>query len=197
MSKGWKYVTPGLPDNLFQKDGIPLTKEEVRCLAVCKARLERNSVVYDIGAGTGSLAIEAALLVVQGVVYAVERNPHAVAVARENAQRWGLKNLHFVEGEAPEALSALPPADRVFLGGSGGRLEEVLRAVSQQMKPRGRLVATAATVETLSTLLRLLPELGFATVEAVLLQVARLQKAGQASVWKGMNPVYLVVGERH
>jgi cobalt-precorrin-6B (C15)-methyltransferase len=193
----WPYVTPGIPDAGFVRGGVPLTKEEVRCLALCKARLKARSVVYDVGAGTGSFAVEAALLAREGMVYAVEKDPGAQSLILENARRFGVaERLVLVAGEAPAALADLPPADRIFIGGSGGRLEEILRAAAGKLKERGRLVVSAVTVETLAAAVKLLPELGFAEVETVLLTVAKVEKAGRAGIWKGANPVWLVAGER-
>ena len=192
----WPYTTPGIPDNFFFTGGVPLTKEEVRCLALCKARLKKDSVVYDIGSGTGSLALESALLAGEGTVYAVEKDGRALVALAENIRRFGAGNVVVVAGEAPEVLSGLPPADRVFIGGSGGRFEDILRAVSSKLKDKGRLVATAVTVETTAAAVKMLPLLGFAGVEVVMVTVARVKRAGRAGVWAGANPVCIIAGEK-
>lgn len=192
----WPYITPGVPDGLFFTGGVPLTKEEVRCLVLCKARLKWDSVIYDIGAGTGSLAVESALLAGGGTVYAVEKDGQALSVLAENIRRFGAGNVVVVAGEAPGVLSGLPPADRVFIGGSGGRLEEILEAASSKLKDGGRLVVTAVTVETTAAAVRMLPLLGYVGVEVVMVTVARIKRAGRAGVWSGGNPICIIAGEK-
>lgn len=194
--KTWGYVTPGIPDAWFEKNGVPLTREEVRCLTICKARLQSTNVIYDIGAGTGSIAIEAALLAGAGTVYAIEKNKRAGELILRNAGRFGVNNLHVVIGEAPEALGGLPLADRIFVGGSGGRLKEILAAAAEKLRNGGRLVVNAVTIETLAASVQTLAALGFGEIETLCLNVARIEPAGQARVWKGMNPVYLVAGQK-
>ena len=192
----WEYVTPGIPDACFVRDGVPLTKEEVRCLTVCKARLKSDSVIFDIGAGTGSLAVEAALQAREGKVYAVEKDPRAAELIAANARQFGAGNLCVVPGEAPGALAGLPFADRIIVGGSGGRLKEILAAAAEKLNPGGLVVVNAVTVETLATAVETLKRPAYKEVNVFCLTVARIEKAGQAKVWKGMNPVFLVVGER-
>lgn len=196
MGKKWGYVTPGIPDDWFAKNGVPMTREEVRCLTLCKIRLKRDSVVYDIGSGTGSIAVEAALLAGEGMVYAVEKNGRAAELIAGNARRFGVNNLRVVSGEAPAALAGLPLADRIFVGGSGGRLKEILSAAAEKLKEGGRLVVNAVTVETLAVSVETLAELGFSELETLSLTVAKTAQAGRARVWKGMNPVFLIVGKR-
>ena len=191
------FVTPGIPDRCFYSEGIPLTKEEVRCVTLCKARLAADSVVYDIGAGTGSIAVEAALLAPRGAVYAVEKEPRAVETIWRNAAKFGVTgNLHVVRGEAPGALAGLPTADRVIIGGSGGRLKDILPAAYGKLQPGGRLVVNAVTLETPAAALLLLEQLGASEVEACCLTVARLARAGHSNIMKGMNPVFIITGRR-
>lgn len=192
----WEYVTPGIPDACFVRDGVPLTREEVRCLTICKARLKSDSVIFDIGAGTGSIAIEAALLAGKGKVYAVEKDRRAAELIAANARQFGLTNLCIVPEEAPGALAGLPLADRIIVGGSGGKLKDILAAAAKKLKTGGLLVVNAVTIETLATAVEVLEQLAYKEVNVFCLTVARIEKAGQAKVWKGMNPVFLVVGER-
>ncbi len=198
--RGWEFATPGIPDDLFQRGQgparAPMTKEEIRCLVIGKLRLKSDSVVYDIGAGTGSIAVEAAFQAREGRVFAVEKEEAAVALIRENSRRFGVENIVVVHGEAPEALDGLPPADRVIIGGSGGRLEEILRTVASRLKEGGRIVVNAVTIDTLATSVKVLEELGFGEAGTVSLTVARAERVGAARIWKGLNPVYLVVGEK-
>ena len=128
---------PGVPDEAFVRGKVPMTKEEIRCVALSKLRLGETSVVYDIGAGTGSVAVEAARMAFRGHVYAVERNPEGLKLIRENQEALRAAGLTVVSGEAPEALEGLPAPDQVFIGGSGGRLSEILAAVLRKIRASG------------------------------------------------------------
>lgn len=191
MAERWTYLTPGIPDALFLRGDVPLTKEEVRAVVLAKARLAPGQIIYDVGAGTGSLAVEAARLVPGGRVYAVEKNPAALDLITANASRFGTGNLITVAGEAPEALAGLPPADRMIVGGSGGRLAEILAAARGVLTPAGRLVLTAVTVDTLVGALSVLDGL-CADPEITCLNVARAERAGSSRLWRGQNPVYII-----
>ncbi|MFQ9918351.1 MAG: precorrin-6Y C5,15-methyltransferase (decarboxylating) subunit CbiT [Flavonifractor plautii] len=124
-----------------------MTKEEVRALALSKLRLEAHHVVWDVGAGTGSVSVECALSCPAGRVYAVEKKEEALALLAENRARFHAANLEVVAGTAPEALEALPAPDRVFLGGTSGSLEDILNVIFRK-NPAARVVCTAVTLET-------------------------------------------------
>lgn len=188
----WPFATPGIPDELFLRDEVPMTREEVRALWLAKARLKPGQVVYDIGAGTGSLTVEAARLVAPGTVWAVERAPKAASLVRANAERFGLNNVKVVEGEAPEALEGLPVPDRVMVGGSSRRLAAILACCAAKLRQGGIMVIGAVTWETLAAGLDFFDRAAHWQVEAVCLNVAKLSPLGGSRVWKAHNPVYLL-----
>lgn len=165
----------GLPDGAFAqrrpRDGL-ITKMEVRAVSLARLALRPGDAVWDVGAGSGSVGIEAARLAPSVRVYAVERRPEDVERVRENAARFGAANLVAVRGEAPEALAALPDPDAVFVGGSGGRLGEILRAAAARLRRGGRLVCNLATLENLAEAERVLGELGWER-DLILLNAAR------------------------
>jgi precorrin-6Y C5,15-methyltransferase (decarboxylating) CbiT subunit len=97
----WDFATPGIPDRFFERNSVPMTKEEVRTVTLSKARIKADSIIYDIGAGTGSITVEAALLAADGRVYSIEKRSDALALVRENITKFGLTNVEVVEGEAP------------------------------------------------------------------------------------------------
>lgn len=189
-------VTPGLPDEAFLRGTVAMSQEEVRALTLCKARLCRGMTVIEIGAGTGSWTVETARLIAPGMVWAVERDPFAAALVRANVKRFALTNITLVEGEAPSACAGFPKADRVLIGGTGGRLEEVLRAAGEWLVPGGLLVITAVTPETFSTAWRLLHREGWDECETVLVSVGRAVRRGNAQIWKGENPVFILRARR-
>jgi precorrin-6Y C5,15-methyltransferase (decarboxylating) len=191
-----EVVTPGLPDDLFLRGNVAMSKEEVRALVLCKARLRKGMAVYEIGAGSGSWTVEVARLIKPGQVYAFEKDPEALALARANLKHFQLTNVVLVEGEAPEACEGFPPGDCVLVGGSGGRLEEILRAAKEWLRPGGRLVITAVTPETFSTAWQLLQDEAWEERDAVLLQLARVQRKGRVNCWQGENPVFILSASR-
>ena len=191
----------GLPDEAFARrigeDGatVPMTKSEVRAVSISKLRLTEDAVLYDIGAGTGSVAVEAALLCPRGRVYAVERRAEAAALISENAGRFGAGNLTVVTGEAPDALSALPAPTHAFIGGSDGRLRAVVEAVLAK-NPRARIVANAVSPETVGEIVRTIDALGLEDSEIVQLTVARSRAVGGKRLMRGLNPVWIAAMQR-
>lgn len=171
-----------------------MTKAEVRAVVLSKLRLGPGQVVIDIGAGTGSISVEAAHLCPDGRVYAVERDPEGVELIQRNASLLSAEILTVVPGEAPEALAGLPKADRIVVGGHGGRLEGILEACREKLRAGGRLVVTSVTLETAPRALLWLDDRGFET-EVVSLSVARAERAGPSRVWKAQNPVTIISGE--
>lgn len=184
---------PGLPDDFFIRGKVPMTKSEVRCVCLSKLRLRGQDVVWDVGAGTGSVSVEAALLSRRGFVYAVEKSPQAAHLIRQNREKAGAWNLRVVEGEAPSALERLPAPDKVFIGGSGGGLREILLR-AREKNPRVRAVISAVTLETLSAGMTALEELGFRAIEALQLSVTKAEPAGNYHMLRGQNPIYILSG---
>jgi precorrin-6Y C5,15-methyltransferase (decarboxylating) len=188
----------GIPDEAFHQrrppDGL-ITKSEVRAVALAKLAMREDSVVWDIGAGSGSIAVEAARLAHRGQVFAVERNPAAVADIRQNVIEFGVPQVEVVEAEAPEGLSALPDPDAVFVGGSGRRLADILTDVCGRLRPGGRVVVSLATVENLNAALQTLRSHGYAA-EVTQVSIARSRDVAGLTRLQALNPVFLVTGER-
>ena len=183
---------PGLPDAAFLRGDVPMTKEEVRALALSKLRLEENHIVWDVGAGTGSVSVECALACPRGRVFAVEKKPEALALIGENRARFGVDGLEIVAGTAPEALEGLPAPDRVFLGGTSGNMEEILNVVFRK-NPAARVVCTAVTLETVGEAARRFAKLEGA--DMVQVSVTRTRPAGPYHLMDAQNPVWLFSGE--
>lgn len=189
------YVTPGIPDGLFLRDGVPLTREEIRVVVLAKLRLMPGGVLWDVGAGAGSVAIEAVRLMLGGRVFAVEARPERAELIAANRERFGGENLVVVVGEAPEVLQNLPQPDRVFIGGSGGRLPEILGFLNRVLPVGGRLVVSAVTLETLREGLAVLDWPGW-NGEVISLTLARGERLGKTRLLRGENPVFLLVAEK-
>ena len=182
--------TPGLPDDAFIRGAVPMTKQEVRAVALSKLRLTERAVCYDIGAGTGSVAIEMALQAKHGHVYAVERRDDAVELLKKNQAAFHVENLTVVSGTAPEACRDLPAPTHVFIGGSAGNLRDILSMLLAK-NPHVRIVATAVSLESIAELTACMKDFAFTEAEAVSVQIARGKKAGPYHLMTGQNPVYI------
>ena len=183
----------GLPDAAFVRGKVPMTKQEIRILTLVKAQIGPRDIVYDIGAGTGSLSIEAARLAPEGHVYAVERKEEAIRLIEANGERFGLENLSVIEAEAPAGLENLPLADAVLIGGSGGHLASILDCVAGKMREGGRLVLNCITVQTLAAALDYLhAHEAVYRYEAIQVQVSRLRRVVPYDMADAQNPVYII-----
>ena len=169
-----------------------MTKQEIRILSLAKLSLTEQSVVYDIGAGTGSVSIEAALHCKDGQVYAIEKEKEGIRLIQENKIRFGADNLNVVEGTAPECLKELPAPTHVFIGGSSGRLLEIIYAIREK-KEKVRFVMNVATLETLAQIGQIkeaFPE--YREMEVVQVNVARGRELGRYHLMEAQNPVTIV-----
>lgn len=187
-------VTSGIADEEFIRDKVPMTKEEVRIVSIGKLRLTDRSVVYDIGAGSGSCSVEAALRAVNGKVYSIERNPSAVRLLYSNKLKFRVDNMEIVEGPAPEALQDLPAPTHAFLGGTGGNMEQILRILLEK-NPGIRVVLNAITLETVTQALEILKKLPFGEPDIACVTVAKSKKTGPYHMMMGQNPVYVITVE--
>lgn len=187
----------GIPDERFCRGKVPMTKEEVRSISISKLGIWKDAVIYDVGAGTGSVAVEMALQAPDGVVYAVEKNEEAVALLEKNRTIFAADHLKIVHGKAPEALENLPVPTHVFLGGSSGNLKEILEIVRKKNQAV-RVVINAITLETVTETLAYLKEQEISGAEIVSVQTARAREVGRYHMMTGQNPVYVISfgGER-
>ena len=189
----WPYLSQGLPDSCFLRDEVPMTKSEIRALIMSKLRLKADSNVLEIGAGSGSCTVEMALIANEGKIVTIEKNPAAVSLCRRNIARFGLDNITVIEGAAPDDLPDGLAFDRLFLGGSGGGMKEVIAKYSDRPL---RVVASAITLESVSEALEALKENGFDDIEIVQAAVARSREAGTKHMMLGLNPITIVSGEK-
>ena len=194
------FVPPGLADDLFARGDVPMTKAEVRAVTMAAARLRPGERVLDVGAGTGSLTVEAALLCQPGEVVAVERDPAALELLHTNLARFGLSGVTVVAGEAPAAIAGLAAFDAIFVGGSGGNLAAILDVLPCLLRPAGRLICNTVCLETtmtVTTALRRPPWVSFACAQV---GIARGVAAGPLLRFEALNPVWVTsvrLGELH
>ncbi len=193
----WPYVTPGIADDLFERlPGIPMSKREVRVLLLSQMRLKADSVIWDIGAGTGTIPIEVSLLCPQGKVIAVERDEEVATLIRRNCDRFGVKNVIVVEGSAPECLAALEPAPDCVIVEGGRPIKVVLEKVWNYLLPGGRIVATAASLENLYAISESFAALQVRNMDVVQSSINRLERRGNHQTLAALNPIFVLSGEK-
>lgn len=183
-------LTPGYPDDVFIRGQVPMTKEEVRSVSICKLHLTEDAVVYDIGSGTGSVSVEIAALSPRVQVYAMEVNGEAVSLLEENCKQFGLHNVKCIKTKAPDGLEDLPVATHAFIGGSKGNLREILWTLYRKNNHM-RIVVNAVSMETICQMQELLKELPVEQEEILQLSVTKTKQLGGYHMLQAANPVYI------
>jgi len=184
----------GIADGRFSHSGGMITKEELRVISLSKLAVTRGSVVWDIGACSGSVAVEAARLT-SCEVYAIEKDSSRVSDIEENARRFKTGNLVVVKGEAPGALKDLPAPDAVFVGGGGEGIEKILSLVARRLKKGGRLVVNAVTMETASKAFDFLSRKGWEK-ELLLVSLSKSKKVSGLTMLSAHNPLFIIASRR-
>lgn len=183
----------GLPEEALDHEQGLITKAEVRAVVLAKMELSPGLVLWDLGAGCGSVGLEASLLIPGGKIIAIEQNPDRAGQVRANAAKFGVSQLEVVCGQAPGCLADLPTPHRVFIGGGGQNVAGILQAAITLLAPGGRLVLTATLLETLETARAVLGAAGW-QMEVVQLQVSRSRPLGGGAFMQALNPVWIVTG---
>lgn len=184
-------ATHGIRDEEFLRDKVPMTKEEVRTVSLSKLRLFENSVCYDIGAGTGSVAIEMALRAYKGKVYAIEKKELAVELLKKNKEQFQADNLEIIEGLAPEAMKALEAPTHAFIGGSSGNMKEIMELLLEK-NSKVRIVINCIALESVSEALECLKTLPVTDTEIVQMTVSKSKTVGRYHMMMGENPIYII-----
>lgn len=186
-----RMETHGLEDACFIRGKAPMTKSEVRTVSLAKLKLQKDSICYDVGAGTGSVSVEMALRAYQGSVYAVEKKEEAVMLLEENKRKFAVDNLTVINGLAPSALCGLPNPTHAFIGGSSGNLREILMLLVSKNE-EVRIVINCITLETVTEALNAIKEFAFEESEIVQLSVSRAKELGRYHMMMGENPIYII-----
>ncbi|MEH2395433.1 MAG: precorrin-6Y C5,15-methyltransferase subunit CbiT [Nostoc sp.] len=196
-SQLWPYITPGIPDDLFEHlPGIPLSQREVRLLLIAQLRLKPDSVLWDIGAGTGTIPVEVGLLCPKGQIIAIERDEEVANLIKRNCDRFEVKNVEVIEGSAPECLHDLKiTPHRVCIEG-GRPIQEILQAAWHYLPPSGRVVATAANLESLYAISQSFSLLRARNIEVVQSAVNRLETRGFSQTFTAVDPIFILSGEK-
>ncbi len=185
-----KILTHGKADEELIREKVPMTKEEVREVSICKLKLYEGAVVYDIGSGTGSMAVEIAGLSDTIKIFAVEYKEDAVSLIARNIEKFGLDNIEIISGKAPEGLEKLPVPTHAFIGGSGGNMKAIL-SVLYQKNPHMRVVINAISMETICEIKEVLATFSIQNVDVVQMQVSRAKSVGAYHLMQAENPVWI------
>ncbi len=190
----WKFKTPGIPDEFFERtEDVPITKEEVRTIQISKARLCPGNVVYDIGCGSGSITVEAALQVESsGKIYAVDIDPKAVDLTRKNLDRFGVSNVEITLADAKQKIPSLPLADAIFIGGTGGDTKDIVSLCYDKLKPGARIVVGIILIETLYSVMETMNKLNFDSVDMTQITISKSKKTSTGTMMLARNPVTII-----
>lgn len=189
----WNFKTPGIPDDVFERtENVPITKEEVRTIQISKARLCPGHIVYDVGCGSGSISIEAAIQVETGKVIAIDYDENAIELTKKNIAKFGLKNISVILGNAKEKISELEQADAIFIGGTGGDTEEIVKLCQNKLKSGGRIVVGVILIETLYSVLQVFEKLEFDSVDITQVTISKSRKTSKGTMMLARNPVTII-----
>ncbi|MBW4519729.1 MAG: precorrin-6Y C5,15-methyltransferase subunit CbiT [Scytolyngbya sp. HA4215-MV1] len=193
----WPYITPGIPDDLFERlPGIPLSQREIRLLLISHLRLQPDSVLWDIGAGTGTIPVEVGLLCPQGRIIAIERDEEVASLIRRNCDRFQVHNVEVVEGSAPDCLKDIPDTPHCVCIEGARSVKAILKEVWRYLQPKGRLVATANNLESLYFISESFSELQVRNIEVVQSGINRLEKRGTSQIFVAADPIFVLSGEK-
>lgn len=190
MNEGYGSIK----DEEFATGKAPMTKREVRTISIGKLKLKGDYTVYDIGAGTGSVSIEAALKLRNGTLYAVEKDLESAALIEKNIKKYKTCNIEVIKGTAPDVIVGLPNPDACFIGGSSGNMEEIINAVLTK-NPQVNMVINTITLQSLNEAVRCMEKYRFDDVEIVSVSVAKSKKIGNYDLMMGQNPIYIISGK--
>ena len=183
-------------DKEFVQGELPMTKQEVRAVTVAKLQLKPNSILIDVGAGTGTIGIECATYISNGKVIGIEKEEKGLETIKENVKKFNLTNYELIHGRAPEAIPNIA-YDRMFIGGSTGSMKNILEHFIKYSTVDARLVINTITLESLNDTMSLLKEYGFKDIEVVNMMVSRGKKIGPYTMMYGENPIYIITVDKN
>ena len=183
----------GIPDDSFIRGKIPMTKQEIRILTIAKLCLPEDGVIADIGAGTGSISIEAALQMPKGHVFSIERKQEGIYLIKANSAKFEVNNITVIEAEAPDGMAELPELDAAVIGGSGSKLSPILDLLDRKLKHGARLVLNCVTLQTISQASDWLRKAKEEYIyEIIQVQVNRWDQIGPYDMAKALNPIFIL-----
>lgn len=187
----WNYRTPGIPDELFERtEDVPITKEDIRAIAISKLRLKEGSSAIDVGCGSGSITVELCLQT-KGQVYAIDFDQKAIELTKKNLDKFGVK-AEVILGKAQDVLPKMPQADAVIIGGTWGDTRQVIELAVGRLKPGGRLVIDTILIETMYQALVSINELKLTEVDVTQVTISKARKVTTGTMMLARNPVMII-----
>ena len=187
----WNYRTPGIPDELFERtEDVPITKEDIRAIAISKLRLKEGGSAIDVGCGSGSITVELCLQT-KGQVYAIDFDQKAIELTKKNLDKFGVK-AEVILGKAQDVLPKLPQADAVIIGGTWGDTKQVIELAVGRLKSGGRLVIDTILIETMYQALTSINELKLAEVDVTQVTISKARKVTTGTMMLARNPVMII-----
>ena len=184
-----------IEDKEFIRGKVPMTKQEVRHLSVAKLDLNEDSILLDVGAGSGSVGIEASNFNQKGKVYGIEINPDGIEVIKQNLEKFNVTNYELIEGLAPQSIPDII-IDRMFIGGSKGNMETILEWFLEHSKEDSKIVINTITLESLGDAMKSLEKLDFCDIDVVNINVSKNKKIGRYNMMVAENPIYIISAKR-
>lgn len=187
----WDYRTPGIPDELFERtEEVPITKEDIRAIALSKLRLKEGHSAIDIGCGSGSITVELCLQT-RGTVYAIDFDQKAVELTKKNLQKFGAK-AEVILGKAQDVLPKLPQVDAIIVGGTWGDTRQVIQLAVGRLKKGGRVIIDTILIETMYQALAAINKMQLAEVEVTQVTIAKARKVTTGTMMLARNPVMII-----
>ena len=188
----WDYCTPGIPDELFERtDEVPITKEDIRAIAISKLRLKEGQSAIDVGCGSGSITVELCLQT-KGKVYAIDFDQKAVELTKKNLQKFGVTAEEVILGKAQDVLPKLLDVDAVMVGGTWGDTKQVIELAVGRLKKGGRIVIDTIVIETLYQALRAVNELELKEIDITQVTISKARKVTTGTMMLARNPVMII-----
>jgi cobalt-precorrin-6B (C15)-methyltransferase len=188
----WNYRTPGVPDELFERDEqVPITKEDVRAIVISKLRLREGFSAIDVGCGSGSITVELCLQTNGGRIYAIDFDDRAVEVTERNLQKFAVK-AEIIQAKAQDILPSLPEVDAVIIGGTWGNTEQIIRMAIDRIRKGGRIVVDTILIETMHKAINTVSDADLEEIDITQVTIAKAKKVTSGTMLVARNPVLVI-----
>lgn len=188
----WDYITPGIPDELFERsENVPITKEDIRSIVLSKLRLKKNYSVIDVGCGSGSITVEVCLQVNSKNVYAIDSDENAIELTRKNLDKFGV-SANLIYSKAEEILPSLPTVDAIIVGGTKGKTEKIIELCISRLKKDGRLVIDTILIETMYKAIMTMKKEKMHEIEVTQVTISKGKDVPSGTMLISRNPILIL-----
>jgi len=192
----WDYITPGIPDELFERsENVPITKEDIRSIVLSKLRLRKNYSIIDVGCGSGSITVEVCLQVNSKNVYAIDSDQNAIELTRKNLDKFGV-TANLIYSKAEQILPSLPTVDAIIVGGTKGKTEKIIELCVSKLKKDGRLVIDTILIETMYKALRTIRREKMREIEVTQVSISKGKDVPSGTMLISRNPILILSATR-